>query len=306
MEFRSVADIDRLTREWAGSLPQDFDLLVGISQGGMLVAGLLAWHLDLPVTDLKGLCEGRPDHRDEVDRALTGKRKILVVDDRTCTGESLAQAKVRIEAAGLVHEIHFGAAIAAPEAVRNGATDLFAETLPTPWLFEWDVMHSPSSSRMCVHFESVLAPDGAGAPSVFPYDEIGWIVTSRSESRRFETETWLRNRGIAYTELLMGCTDLAEVCRNLEADMLVVYSASHASRIARSASNPVFSIEAGATVNSGDSLQYRYLEIPSMHRVAGGPRRLLHSPLRMAKKFSRAIFGGSANPEREKEIAAGD
>lgn len=289
MEYRSMADLDRLTSEWARSLPRDFELVVGISQGGMLVARLLAWHLDCPVTDIQGLCSGRRDHGEEHERALTGKSKILVMDDRHCTGLSLADVKARIEAARLDHDIHYGAAIATPEAANSGAVEFVGEAVATPWLFEWELLHDPSTACMCVHFESVLAPDQS-AP-VIPDGKIGWVVTSRPESRRFETEVCLRNQGVRYRQLMMGCTDVSDFYRQSEADMLVVYSASEAAQLAARAGGPVFSIEAGSTMNVGDALAYRSAPTLDFERPVQASRRLANWSIRTIDTFSRRVLG---------------
>ena len=267
-----MGDLDRLTRQWTRSLPHHVDLVVGISPGGMLAAGLLACHLDVPSAELASLCQSRRRLGDE--RALTGKPRVLVVDDHARTGEALAEATARLAAAELAHEIHSGAVIVSPEAAQDGSVERFAEAVPTPWLFEWDVMHDLSSARLCVEFESVLMPSGAGA-FVGPEKEIGWVVTSRPERRRFETEVWLRNHGIGYRELVMGCADLAEVYPRLGAEMLVVNGASQAARIARKAGSPVFSVESGSVMNLGDASEYgSLLSAPDPGRYLGHVHRL--------------------------------
>src|SRR5438309_128683 len=59
VEYRTVAQLDDAIVSWLGSLPRDVDIVAGIPRSGLLVANLLALHLNLPMTDVAGLIEGR-------------------------------------------------------------------------------------------------------------------------------------------------------------------------------------------------------------------------------------------------------
>lgn len=211
MEYRSVADLSRLTAAWAKTLPHDFDLIAGTPRSGLLVANLLSLHLQLPLADVDALCEGRimasgQRHSGTVD--LSRRCKVLIVDDSICSGAAMAKVQRQIEQASLPHEVHYGALIASPEAVRDCKVRLYAEVVPMPRIFEWNIMHAPTLGRACVALEDVLA-DHSGAPLVRPDHPIGWVATSRPESRREETEDWLARHGIACRELRMGCSNWA-------------------------------------------------------------------------------------------------
>ena len=59
MEYRTVAQLDDAVVSWLADLPRDIDIVAGIPRSGLLVANLLALHLNLPKTDVAGLEEGR-------------------------------------------------------------------------------------------------------------------------------------------------------------------------------------------------------------------------------------------------------
>lgn len=59
MNYRSVDDLNEDSRELAFEIPNGIDLIVGIPRSGMLAGNLMALHLNLPLTDVDGLCERR-------------------------------------------------------------------------------------------------------------------------------------------------------------------------------------------------------------------------------------------------------
>lgn len=294
MEYRSVADLSRLTRDWAAYLPRDIELIVGIPRSGMLVANLLALHLHLPVTDVRGFCEGRVmasgrRHARRLD--LSRKRKVLVVDDSISSGNALATAKTRIEAAELPHDICYGAAIASPEAVRAGKIKLFCEVIPMPRIFEWNIMHAPSLSRVCIQLEGVLHQGGGKAASISPSYKVGWIVSDRPDEERRETERWLCDQGIEYDQLVMGCADIPAAYRDLDAEVLIVHEATQAAEIAGRTNKPVFSMNDGSMAYPDDYPRYLHVPIRPPHAGARAARWLATLPLRVLNKIARALLG---------------
>lgn len=233
MNFRSVAQLSDQVLAWSKRLPPDLDVIVGIPRSGLLVATLLATYRNLPLTDVDGLLEGRcfrtghvkpnsvngrgaPD--DAHLRVLEQPRRVLVVDDTISTGESFHRVKKRIEAAGLPHRISYGAVYALPD--KTDAVDYYQEILHAPRIFEWNLLHHQFIlPNACVDMDGVLChdpPEGddddgerylrflTGArPLVRPTAEIGWIVTSRLEKYRPQTEAWLAEHGVKYRNLVM-------------------------------------------------------------------------------------------------------
>jgi len=54
MEYKSVADLKKTTRELAHDLPQDINLIVAIPRSGLLVGNLFCLYTDLPMTNVAG------------------------------------------------------------------------------------------------------------------------------------------------------------------------------------------------------------------------------------------------------------
>jgi orotate phosphoribosyltransferase len=223
MRYRSVADLDADVVNWLPHLPRDLELIVGIPRSGLLVASLLALHLNLPLTDVEGLVEGRvlqPGARypRDVARLLDEPRNVLVVDDSVLLGRQLESVKQRIGAAGLPHTICYAALYPAPGSEHH--VDFLFEIVEMPRCFEWNLMHHPwVLSKTCMDIDGVLCRDPSPAENddgpeysrfltstdrrYLPTAPVGWLVTARLEKYRGLTEEWLRANGVDYGELIM-------------------------------------------------------------------------------------------------------
>jgi orotate phosphoribosyltransferase len=219
MNYRSVASLDRLVVNWLCRLPRDLDVIVGVPRSGMLVANLMALHMNLPMTDIEGLLNSRliyfSGRCPQLD--LRQRRKVLIVDDALSTGRQLEKLRQRLAEAALPHEILYGAAY-----VRTGAEqwiEFYGEHLDDPQLFEWNMMHHPVLLGSCLDIDGVLCEDPAegidddgesycrflkhAKPMIIPTMPVGWLVTARLEKYRKLTERWLLKHAIEYRELVM-------------------------------------------------------------------------------------------------------
>ena len=225
MEYRSVAQLNDRIVDWVPRLPRDLDLIVGIPRSGLLAANLLALHMNLPMTDVEGLIEGRllrSGSRTNGSSGSTGPfrpHNVLVVDDSICSGSALRKVRNQISTAKLPHHIRYGAVFVSKESEEREDADFFAEIVPVPRVFEWNILHTPLLASMCVDIDGVLCHDptskenddgplyrkflSSATPLHLPTFEIGWLVTSRLEKYRSETEAWLERHGVKYRELIM-------------------------------------------------------------------------------------------------------
>jgi orotate phosphoribosyltransferase len=277
MRYRSVADLDEDVVDWLQRLPRDLELIVGIPRSGLLAATLLALHLNLPMTDVEGLIEGRvlqagPRYTGDVVGLLGRPRKVLVVDDSILLGRQMESVKARIRAASLPHAISYAALYPAPGAEHT--VDFFFETIKMPRCFEWNLMHHPwVLSKACMDIDGVLCRDPSPAENddgpeyrqfltgadrrYLPSAPVRWLVTARLEKYRTDTENWLTANGVEYGELLMmDYPDMAarraanayapfkaEIYRTTGALLFVESSSALAGEIARLSGKSVFCLE---------------------------------------------------------------
>jgi len=104
----SWAELDRLVGDLAEQVGTDYDLVLAITRGGLVPAGILAYRLDLReilVAGVEFYTSGGQTHDAPIfghfpaPELLRGKR-ILVVDEVWETGETMAAVVERVAAAG--------------------------------------------------------------------------------------------------------------------------------------------------------------------------------------------------------------
>jgi orotate phosphoribosyltransferase len=298
MRYRSVAELDEDVVNWLQRLPQDLELIVGIPRSGLLAGTLLALHLNLPMTDVDGLIEGRvlqagPRYTGDVSELLRKPRKVLVVDDSILLGRQLESVKARIRAAALPHTVSYAALYPAPGSEQS--VDFFFEVIKTPRCFEWNLMHHPwVLSKTCMDIDGVLCRDPSPAENddgpeyqqfldaadrrYLPTAPVRWLVTARLEKYRAATENWLATNGVEYGELMMmDYPDMAarraanayashkvEIYRRTGAILFVESSPTLAAEIARLSGKSVFCLETRKMIDPKllPRVQRRTAELP--------------------------------------------
>ena len=101
-------ELDRLVARLADEVGRDHDLVLAISRGGLVPAGMLAYRLDLHEILVAGAVFYRPEggtHPAPVighfpDASLLDGRRVLVVDEVWETGETMTEILARVRAAG--------------------------------------------------------------------------------------------------------------------------------------------------------------------------------------------------------------
>jgi uncharacterized HAD superfamily protein len=223
VNFRSIQDLNDAIVRGLPRVPRDVDLVVGIPRSGLLAAGILALHLNVPLTDLQGLVEGRtirsgPRLRNRNNGAGAGKaRHALVIDDSVLGGSTMQAARQQVLEAGLDCRVTYAAVYVAPAARSD--VDIYLEEIVGPRVFEWNLMHGGMIGRSCVDVDGVLCVDPTerqnddgpryraflqhAQPLLLPTVPVGWLVTCRLEKYRDLTEQWLQRHDVRYGALHM-------------------------------------------------------------------------------------------------------
>ncbi len=224
LSFRNVTDLNASIIEALPSLPRDLALIAAIPRSGMLAASLISLYMNIPMTDIEGLLEGRLIASGN--RALAGagcddnavsRCKVLVIDDSVGHGTQLRNVKARLAHLSSYYDFLYGAVYVTPES--RGLVDFAFEILPWGHCFAWNVMHHELLDTCCVDIDGVICEDPTGEqddggaryrsflenarPLFIPTVNVGWLVTSRLEKYRSETERWLKDHGVRYSNLVM-------------------------------------------------------------------------------------------------------
>lgn len=101
-------ELDRLVGVLAEQVGTDYDLVLAITRGGLVPAGMLAYRLDLReilVAGVEFYTTGGATHEAPIfghfpDAALLRGQRILIVDEVWETGETMAAVVERVHAAG--------------------------------------------------------------------------------------------------------------------------------------------------------------------------------------------------------------
>ena len=297
MNYQTTEDLNKDIKALVPKLPADLDLIVGVPRSGLLAANLLALYLNLPLTDIDGLCERRPlqtgqRFKKAIDFAAC--KKVLVVDDSINSGAQIQKVKSTIARANLPYKIYYAAVYATSESYK--LIDYFSKIIDQPRYFEWNIMHhGPLLENSCVDLDGVLCRDPTDyenddgenyrnflrnvAPAFRPSVEIGWIVTCRLEKYRDLTEDWLKKHVIRYRNLVM--MDLpdkktrlasgnhalfkAEVYKSTNAMLFIESSFNQAQEIARISGKEVLCTETNQMI-SGQTTQNQTPQADSIPR----------------------------------------
>jgi uncharacterized HAD superfamily protein/adenine/guanine phosphoribosyltransferase-like PRPP-binding protein len=221
MNYVSYHELVAALRAGFCRIPPDIEAVVGIPRSGMVPAYVIGLHANIPVLDIRAFCENRlPGHgssrplRFQLPAPLAA-RKILLVDDSLNLGHAMGRAVQSVRDAGYSGEIVTCSAIVTPEARK--AVDIFFLEVALPRVFEWNIFHHIVINNACLDIDGVLCvdpsdqenDDGAGyrqfianaVPRYLPTQKVKYIVSSRLEKYRPETELWLKKMNVRYEKL---------------------------------------------------------------------------------------------------------
>ncbi len=225
MNYKSIEDLNRDILQNIHMIPHDIDLIVGVPRSGLLVANIIALLLNLQLTDVDGLLSDRIISSGSTKRNyynggvehVSECKKILVVEDTVYSGASLQSVKNRIKESQLSCEVLYFAAYVFPG--KEALVDYYFQILPGPRVFEWNLFHSGAIENSCVDIDGVLCVDPTqeenddgeryrfflehATPKIIPTRRIKYIVSSRLEKYREETENWLIKNKVSYDKLFL-------------------------------------------------------------------------------------------------------
>jgi len=317
MHYRSIDDLNRDMKHWLLRLPQDIEVVAGLPRSGMLAANMLVLHMNLPLTDVEGLIEGRilmSGPRCAVQAAgdfLQTPRKVLVLDDCVFTGKQIENARCRINDANLPHQVLYAGVYVEPQ--KAGLLDFYCKCLPWPQLFEWNIMHHWILQNSCVDIDGVLCRDPSAEedddgpayeafirdarPFIRVSRKIGWLVTCRLEKYRMQTEEWLARHGIQYDKLIMldlpdkrarlrarcDAAFKAQTYRSTNASLFIESSRHLSAAVANMTGREVFCTESAEMYYPGTLRRFRVSNARVlMHKALANPLSALATARRMA------------------------
>ncbi|MFA9462190.1 phosphoribosyltransferase [Thiohalorhabdus methylotrophus] len=287
MNYKDIADLSKDIFYSGHRFPDNMDLIVGVPRSGMLAASIVATHRNLPLIDIAGFLAGTPPWFGDT-KALKPSlrfqssweaRAPLVIDDSILTGASMKKVGKQLEYAGLRDRSNIGAVYYEPDSEYD--IDFALAPVRYPRIFEWNLMHKSILNHSCVDIDGVLCRDPTPeenddgpryrafleqVPALqTPSQTIGYLVTSRLERYREETEQWLRANGIRFHHLyMMNLGSAAErrrlgghgffkgnIYKKVDASLFIESAHQQAMEIAQISGKSVLSFENGELVQPG-------------------------------------------------------
>ena len=223
MNFRTINDLNNIIKNNIYKLPNDIDLVVAIPRSGFLPATIISLYLNIPLTDFDSFLNekiynnGSTKIKENWINDITEARKILIVEDSSASGKSLIKVQEKLKQSNYKEKCEILTIFVTEETKK--IPDIYFDICETPRMFEWNYIHHKGVLNACFDIDGVLCYDPSkeenddgeryinfirNAKAKFiPTFNIGYIVTSRLEKYRKETEEWLKKNGIKYKELIM-------------------------------------------------------------------------------------------------------
>lgn len=235
MEFISVSELNSDIINNMYKIPRDIDIVVGVPRSGMLPASLIALYLNKALCDLDSFVgggvysHGTTKAISALVENMSDVKKALIVEDSSASGTSMKRTKEKLcDIEKNIQCIYM--AVYVTKKVEK-LVDISCRIVEIPRIFEWNFMHHHILKEACVDIDGVLCIDPSqeenddgdkyihfirnAKPKYIPTARIGWIVTSRLEKYRNDTEKWLRKWGIEYDHLCMLNLKTADERRRL-------------------------------------------------------------------------------------------
>jgi len=188
---------------------RDYDVIVGVPRGGLLVASMIAMKWNKPLTTPWLLAQQKAWYGNLIS---VKHGRVLVIDDSCGSGSSIVNAGKDLAQLHVYKPVHTAVVFCSTEAM--GRMDYYYREVTAPAALEWEIPHSQgyAVSHVVMDMDGVICEDFQGGdyytwlrsakPLLIPDYRID-IVTNRLSRYEHETRQWLHDHGIRYGKLLM-------------------------------------------------------------------------------------------------------
>jgi orotate phosphoribosyltransferase len=217
--YKTYAEFKVDIARWLPHVPQ-VSAVAGVPRSGIIAACMISQLRCIPQVPIESLMGSFPVYRPSVSRRIyTPEGPVLVIDDTCSRGRTKAEIKSLIQPD---RRVLWGAVYATEHAIANKVVDIAGYRINTPYhSFEWNLLRDGIAQHLLTDLDGVICPDWhrdsdygehqaeyerwleTVPPMHLPTRPVRAIVTARLERYRPQTERWLRNHGVQYSELVM-------------------------------------------------------------------------------------------------------
>jgi hypothetical protein len=199
VDYVTVAKLVDDTLSAVQKLPSGISGVIGVPRSGMIPASILSTLLHIPLYTLKDYQPVKVSSGRRMQTHSSEDGKLLLVDDSIGSGFQIRQLRKNVS--GFDDMIKL--VVYVPKE-KDHLVDLFARHQPLPHCFEWNIVNSPLVTQAGLDMDGFICEDITHEPKHIPRAGLApAIITARPENEREKTETWLRDQGAKYSELVM-------------------------------------------------------------------------------------------------------
>ncbi len=201
---------------WLKTLPNDYDLVIGIPRSGLWVASTIALKLGKPLSTPTAYVRGETWQSLHIQKRDV--HSVLLVEDDVLYGKQILKAKQQLQQ----FQPSLKVTTASLFATSNGRklVDYCYQIRNPPLLYEWTLLTNLASmGKLAVDMDGVLCEECPpnidnneatyidwlqnAKPYMIPQYPVEAVITSRLEKYREHTEAWLKKHGVQYKQLHM-------------------------------------------------------------------------------------------------------
>ena len=233
LNYKTYFDLSMDIKRNLNILPNNIDLIVGVPRSGMIPASMISMSLSKQLCTLREFLSG--DYKKSYTRRikfLNDIKNVLIVDDSILSGKAMSDTRKVIEEKHLnkKYNITYLAIYYNTENYKN-FVDIAFEKVSSPRLFQWNYLNHAFLKDAAFDIDGVLCYDPTNEenddgekykqfilnakPLFIPQYKIPYIITSRLEKYRKETEKWLNKNNVQYDNLIMLSNYTAEQRKSL-------------------------------------------------------------------------------------------
>ena len=221
LNYKTYQDLLLDIKKNIQKIPSDLDLIVGIPRSGMIPAYMLGLMLSKQVCSLQEfLSEDFKSKTTYRVKFSNDVNNVLIIDDSILSGRASDETKQMVLDAGLdkKYKIKYAAVYYKDDTYKKHI-DIALEKVSSPRVFQWNYLNHCFLQDAAFDIDGVLCKDplpqenddgikylnflNNAKPLFIPQYKIPYIITSRLEKYRKETEDWLRNNNVQYDHLIM-------------------------------------------------------------------------------------------------------
>jgi len=233
LNYKTYQDLASDIKKNIQKIPSNIDLVVGIPRSGMIPAYMIGLMLSKQVCSLYEFTSEAFKNNTTYRVKFSGDIKnVLVVDDSILSGRAATETQKLITQNKLDKKYNITyMAIYYKDDNYKKFVDIALERVLSPRVFEWNYLNHVFVTDAAYDIDGVLCLDPRpeenddgekykhfllnAKPLYIPQYKIPYIITSRLEKYRPETEQWLKDNNVQYEKLIMLTGYTAEERRKL-------------------------------------------------------------------------------------------